>query len=269
MVTVSKKRAMMLLTALLLQGHPPAWSQSTQEGTELLVIGVVHSRNRNVNHHTMREVLDRYRPDLILWEQVEPFKPVFGLFAAHALRIARPPVEQLALQRFHKKNRTIPILGFDTLLPSRREWIRKHYARFYQFHDALDGAGMGGPDSAAYDLYASITNAFHDGYLSGTLAEMNRPECYRQEFLLDSLEDGNIRLGERHLPDSSLVSGYRVFVKADQARDAFMVRRILQLCTGEQWRRVVVLTGLAHKYYLMDELGHRAGASLRLRDWTD
>jgi hypothetical protein len=91
-----------------------SFAQSSSAKTAVLIIGTVHSGNRHITPKTLGKVLSDFNPDIDLIEQDEDFKPVFGLFAAYWLRIARPPMEQLAEQRFYRKNKHIPILACKT-----------------------------------------------------------------------------------------------------------------------------------------------------------
>jgi hypothetical protein len=57
---------------------------STDTGyARVLIIGVIHTGNEQFGYRELAAELERLRPDLILWEQSESFKRVFGIRTAH------------------------------------------------------------------------------------------------------------------------------------------------------------------------------------------
>jgi hypothetical protein len=92
---------------LLFISNLSAFGQQNENQTELLIIGVNHSRTKKINYNKLYQLLEENKPDLILWEQSEGFKSVFGLRTAYRLKIFSIGTEQLALQVFKKKNKTI------------------------------------------------------------------------------------------------------------------------------------------------------------------
>lgn len=249
-----KTSLLIILFSLLITGcGSSSFAQSSSAKTAVLIIGTVHSGNRHITPKTLGKVLSDFNPDIVLIEQDKDFKPVFGLFAAYWLRIARPPMEQLAEQRFYRKNKQIPILGYDTLF-ARKEYIRKFIRIINSFHDSLHHAKMDEADSLRYADYVSRRNRSYDLYMNGTLAMINTDTVYKIEADLRAREQLLILLASKYISDKQLIEDYQAEVLFWTARNDYMVKKILSVAAANEGKRLVVITGLAHKYYLRDRL---------------
>jgi hypothetical protein len=234
-------------------GHP----------TEVRILGVVHPGNRHIDHRTLHRALVRNRPDLVLWEMDVDFARVFGLLTAYRLRIARTSIEQPALQRFSRGNRSIPILGFDTLIPDRKAYIRETDRIDTTIHGHLARAGLSGPDSATYARYRSLSDSLLAGDLEGTLADINNRDVVERIRRLYRMEAEILPpLATRHVGDTTLLQAFRDDQAFWIARNEHMVGRIRRHAERHPGKRIVVLTGLFHKYYLADRLAEGQGRAL-------
>jgi hypothetical protein len=250
-----KMPLLIILFSLLITGcGSSSFAQSSSAKTAVLIIGTVHSGNRHITPKTLGKVLSNFSPDIVLIEQDEDFKPVFGLFAAYWLRIARPSMEQLAEQRFHRKNKHIPILAYDTIIPARKEYVRKLTRIIDSFHDSLHHANMDEADSLRYADYVSRHNRFYDLYINGTLAMINTDTVYKIEADLRAREQLLILLANKYVSDKQLIEDYQAEVLFWTARNDYMVKKILSVAAANEGKRLAVITGLAHKYYLRDRL---------------
>lgn len=90
-----------------------------------MIIGTIHSGNSYFNHKTLFNYLEKNNPDVILQEQVTSFKRVFGLRTAKFLRIWKPSIEQLALQKYSTHYKNVEILGFDTAFDSKGNYKKE------------------------------------------------------------------------------------------------------------------------------------------------
>ncbi len=89
-----KTPLLVILFSLLITGcGSSSFAQSSSAKTAVLIIGTVHSGNRHITPKTLGKVLSDFSPDIVLIEQDEDFKPVFGLLAAYWLRIVRPSLD--------------------------------------------------------------------------------------------------------------------------------------------------------------------------------
>ena len=234
-----------------------------EKKTEIQIIGVIHSGNKNINYNALSNFLVEQNPDIILWEQEDEFKRVFGLLTAYRLKIARPTVEQMALQKLTQKNKSLPILGFDTLFKSKKDYIKKSIKINDSIHEQLYHARLTVEDSLAYDKYAKLRNETLDQYLEGTLSNVNSPAVYEKEISIREMEKNIIApLADKYVYDKILVNEFKEELSFWIARNDYMVKRILEVAKNQNGKKIIVLTGLAHKYYLVDKLKNEPGISL-------
>lgn len=234
---------------------PPFHIECQERKVSVHIIGVVHSGNPKVDHKTLIQKIEGFRPDIVFWEQSEPFKRVFGLMTAFALRIARPPVEQLALQQLSRRHPVIPILGFDTVFSSKKAFVKQWETRDQLFHDALYMSKMSQEDSIAYAGYVSLHNRYMDTLLNGSLDEINMPEVYTMQRPISEMESKSILpLGEKYISDKGLVDAFRQQTAFDKARESYMASFLKRHLVGKGVSTAVVMTGVSHKYFLAQEL---------------
>ena len=206
-------------------------------------------------------------PDIILWEQEDEFKRVFGLLTAYRLKIARPPAEQMALQKLIQKNKSITILGFDTTIKSRKDYLKKIIKIDDSIHEELYHARLTVEDSLAYDKYAKLRNETFDQYLDGTLSNINSPAVYEKEISIREMEKTIIApLADKYVNDKILVNDFKEELSFWIARNDYMVKRILEVARNQNGKKIITLTGVAHKYYLVDKLNNHPGINLSLNN---
>lgn len=144
--------------------------------TELLIIGTIHNGNKHFNHKTLYNNIKKYNPDIILWEQSEVFEPVFGLRTASFLKIWRPGIEQLSLQKYSRFNKNCKILPFDTVIASRKKYVQQMEKAEEAFFDRLNNSNMSPADSIVYADYANKRNNFYEFIADASLQRINKAD---------------------------------------------------------------------------------------------
>jgi hypothetical protein len=262
------------------------FAQQSEKQTEILIIGVNHNRTKKINYNKLYHLLEKNKPDLILWEQSEEFKSVFGLRTAYRLKIFSNATEQLALQVFNKKNRLIPILGFDTSFSSRTIDINesnssKHYSkeeRFSKknfikesirindtFFTKLYQSKLNIEDSLTYTTYVNLHNNYVDDIYNKSLEEINSPSIYNKSREMQEMESNVIiPLSRKYMIDSIALNEYISDQYFREARNRYMVNKVLAISSAQQGKRIIILTGLSHKYFLIDELNKQTKMNLKL-----
>ena len=265
-----------------------SFAQQSEELTEILIIGVNHSRTKKINYNKLYQLLEKNKPDLILWEQSEDFISVFGIRTGYRLKLISPGTEQLALQAFNKKNKLIPILGFDTSFSSRKNNIkenisRKHYSKEERiakknyvkesirindtFFTKLYQSKLNNEDSLKYRAYADLHNNYIDDIYNKSLEEINLPVIYNKSKKMEEMESNVIiPLARKYMIDSITLNEYISDLNFGKARNRYMVQKILDIAYTHKGKRIIVLTGLNHKYFLIDEINKQAMMNLKLLD---
>jgi hypothetical protein len=245
------------------------YAQVSSNKTEIFIIGTVHFGNKKIRHNSLYNILEKYKPDVILWEDEEDFKTVFGLFTAYRLKIARPPIEQLALQKFRRKNKNVPILGFDIDLKPRNEYIKRTIKIDDRFHQNMYETKMERDDSLIYDNYLKKRVEYISKVMSGTLTYINQPEVFNLQRDIQEMEDQNLSIAEKYLKDITVVNEYKKETTFWSERNDFMVNQIISVAYKQKGKRIIVITGISHKYYLLDKLNRFSTTDYLFRDFTD
>lgn len=265
-----------------------SFAQQSEELTEILIIGVNHNRTKKINYNKLYQLLEKNKPDLILWEQSEDFESVFGLRTAYRLKIFANGTEQLALQVFNKKNKLIPILGFDTSFSSRKNDIkesisRRKYSKEERvsrktylketiriddaFFTKLYQSKLNNEDSLKYRTYVDLHNNYVYDLYNKSFEEINLPVIYNKAKEKEEMESNVfIPLARKYMIDSIAINEYITDVNFGKARNSYMVQKILDIASAYKGKRIIVLTGLSHKHFLTDELNKQTKMNLKLLD---
>jgi hypothetical protein len=262
------------------------FAQQTEKLTEILIIGVNHNRTKKINYKKLYQLLEKNKPDLILWEQSEDFVSVFGLRTAYRLKIFSSGTEQLALQVFNKKNRSIPILGFDTSFSSRKNDIKesvssKKYSKEERvskknyikesirindsFFTKLYQSKLNNEDSLKYRTYVNFHDNYVDDIYNKSLEEINLPSIYNKAKEIEEMESNVIiPLARKYMIDSIAFNEYIKDLNFGKARNSYLAEKVLDIAYAQQGKRIIVLTGLSHKYFLTNELNKQTKMDLKL-----
>jgi hypothetical protein len=254
---------------ILLLIHATSFGQLGSTKTELIIIGTIHTGNKNFNHKTLYNVLIKLNPDIILYESSEKYKPVFGLKTATFLRIAKPSIEQLTLQSFSKRNKNTLILPYDTTF-LRSQYIKKLMAVKQTFYDSLYSSKKSISDSIVYIDFAYKRNIYHSFIDTSTLSRINQKDIIDKCRELYYLEEKVILpLGKKYISDSLLVDNFSNEVQFWNDRNEYMVKKILNYSKQFAGRKIIILTGLNHKYYLQDKLSDSRKSDEKIIEFVD
>ena len=247
-----------------------SYAQSVPTKTALVIVGTIHPGNKAFDHRTLYQLLEKHNPDVILYEQSEEYNRVFGLRTASFLRIWKPGIEQLALQKYTKHHPSVMVLPFDIPITKKKSYIKDLDKNTQNFYDAMNEAYKSTSDSLRYADYAEKYNAFYAQLNQEDLVAINQPDMVKIPGQLDSLQRTVILpLAQKYLTDTMLVKKYEEDLAFWIERNDYMVKAIENYTKTHAGKRIVVLTGLFHKYYLLDGLRPLAGEQLVIKELTD
>ncbi len=247
-----------------------AFGQSETSQTEIIIIGTLHNGNKIFNHKALFKILKKNKPDIILWEESIKFKRVFGLRTANFLKIWKQEIEQLSLQKYTARNKDVPVFPFDTIITSRKNYFNNRIAVKRSFHDSLYSANKIISDSTIYADFATKQNFYHRFIDTSTLSRINRKDIIDKSRELYYLEEKVILpLGKKYISDSLLVKNFSNEVQFWNDRNDYMVNQILNYSKQFAGKRIVILTGLNHKYYLQDKLNELKKSDVKIIEFLD
>lgn len=240
-------------------------SFSQTSASSLKILGTVHKGNNHFDETQLIDAINTYKPDIILWEQAEGYKPVTGLGIAIGLGIANPGIEQKALQKILRKQKNLLVMGFDTSF-ERREFI-EHLGAVTseveaQLRMAYQQGKMSKEEARNYRRATIIDSAFFEFILDTTLERINRKDIVdvsRQRHI----DEKNILLPlAKTYVDSGTARAFEEIIQFWDARNAYMCQKIITHHQTHPGKRILILTGLDHKYYLLDCLQHQHGLKI-------
>lgn len=244
--------------------------QTLAPQTEIIIIGTIHTGNKHFNHNTLYKTLKKYKPDIILWEQSTNFKRVFGLRIANFLKIWKPGIEQLSLQKYTAHNKNIKVLPFDTSFTSRRQYIRDRLVIQKAFFESLDNTKMSISDSTIYANYIIKRNHYFEFISNTDLIRINKPDVVDMTRVLYNLEIGYIiPLGKKYITDSLIAKQFEDDLTFWFARNNYMTKKIIEYSKEFEGQRIIILTGLNHKYYLQDNLLEQESKTTKIIELED
>jgi hypothetical protein len=253
---ISTKNVLAFATILFSFFYFQLFGQSVKTPTEIFIIGTLHSGNRYIDHNTLYNALKEFKPDIILWEWEKDYKPVFGLRTARFLKIAKVEIEELALSKYGRKYKHEKIYGFDTVIANRKQYRNEIVVNIPQsILSKLDSCKMDYSDSFRFKAFLTKSHFYYDFIVNNTLMRINNPDIIDTSRTLFQWErDLIIPLAKKYISDTALVQKYEAGLDYWEARNDFMVRKIQSYMDANPGKRFVILTGLNHKYYLIDGL---------------
>lgn len=246
---------LLAISLLLFVQLTASYGQTRPPGTEVFIIGTIHNGNDSFNHKTLYNILVKLKPDIILNEDSKKYKRVPGLKTAALLRIAKPSIEQLALQVFSRKNKHVDILPYDTHFISRRQYLKQLNKMNTLFFGSLNSAKMTTEDSTQYADYANQHNQYYEFITTASLERINQPDIINTARLMYKKKEQSILpIALKYMNDTLLVNKLKDQLQFWVARNNFMVKQIKTYINQYTGKRIIVLTGLNHKYFLTDKL---------------
>lgn len=242
------------LFILMIVHFTPIIAQKNSK-TDVLIIGTVHRGNPNITKDTLLYVLTTYKPELILWEMDDHhFKPMPGLSLINRLKFVNVSMENLAIQKFYRKHKSVPILGIDGIISKRRAFIRKFHKTNMQFFNALFEVKMTRDDSLQYTSYRILKNEYIGKCVTTTLESINRDSFYRKYAVIDSMNYQLIKLANNYLVDKKIITNFKELNDFGYQRNNYMAQEIKETMKKHRNKRIIVIVGNAHKYFLVNHL---------------
>lgn len=237
--------------------------------TQIYIIGVTHTENQFRNSDSLLNILKQINPDLVLSEHDTLsgyFKSDYTLVqppkwykVARKLNIGRKmPPEMDLLYKYQELNKSVFIYPFDMAIVNRKKYVAIQKEKENQWVSALNYASSNGkiPDSilSYHKKYIGFNNWFFEisklGYFS-----MNRQvvtDSIRQMMKFE--KEYFPKLFEYVKPLAEYKELHTENTNDWLLRNETMTKNIVRFIEFTNAKKVVILTGLLHKYILTDLL---------------
>jgi len=248
-------------------------AQNKTSNTRLTIIGTIHTGNKHFDHKTLFKILKEINPDVILQEQSIEYNRVFGLLTGNFLKIWSPSIEDLAVQKYTRFNKKCKVLPYDIFINDRLKYKSeininkdkifeglkiKHSENFITGNDILEFAN-----------YASIRTDYYNKIWDTTLERINRKDITEMTRIIYNLEKSFIqKLAIKYVTDTTLVNWFTDYINFWNKRNTYMSKKILSYAELYRGKNIVVLTGLDHKYYLLDKIKESNIAGLEIIEFV-
>ena len=105
---------------------------------------------------------------------------------------------------------------------------------------------------------------------TSTLKRINQSDIVDKGRELNSLEEKVIiPLGVKYISDSLIVNNFRNEGQFWRERNEYMVNQIIKYSKQFAGKRIIILTGLDHKYYLKDKLSDPKISNVKIIEFVD
>jgi len=253
--------AKFFLTSILLSQN--------KKHTTVVIIAVSHTESRFMNTDSLLLVLQKVKPDLILDEMQSPSgfytkeKELRDLPKSVQLRTKlgigkKIPPEKLVLYEYLKIDPNIIIRPFDIYIKDRNKYIRQDSEWENKFFAIVNDPNYSNTlSSYQTDLflqYVRLNNFLYD-ITRKSYFDMNQPDVPDSLRKMIAVSDPFIMSIVDSVPIAGSLKPYyeknKIFWRE---RNEKMANNIIEYIQEYPGKRIVVLTGLLHKHYLMDLL---------------
>lgn len=256
-------------------------SYAQQKETVIIIIGSIHQAAPNFNSETLLNIFEQVKPDILLQEMDSSFFTEDFKF-----KYASEENEQEATERYVAKypetlvrpfefegrneyrrergmvptdNLTIRLLKnlYDNndLTPEQQEILKT----YYDLTDQLKVIASGPPkdfNNSATDTISELRQYFQHKKL--TEITNNRDEFASSFYTMPNGEKISYR------------EGYRLWADFWDLRNKTMARNIISVAEEYPGKRIVVTTGLLHRYYILQEIRKlKEGKAIAIKEFYE
>jgi hypothetical protein len=237
--------------------------------TKIYIIGVVHSKNEFRNSDSLLKILKDIKPDLILDEgdsttsffprQYLLAKPPWWYIVGRKLKIIRKmPPEVEVLFNYKKFDEKVKYLPFDKKFNNRKKFFKLYFKSERHWYSLLNNAFTNRiiPDSLVFTHETYINyNSWLNSTMKKGYKEINRPIVMDSARQFQIIEEKYI---SKLVDSEGLFSYFNTWITVYRAfwvdRNFAMANNIINLIDMTKAKKVIVFTGLLHKYYIIDLL---------------
>ncbi|MFC6998448.1 hypothetical protein [Rufibacter roseus] len=240
-------------------------SFAQQKKTEIIVIGSIHQAVPNFNADTLYYILERVQPDIILAEIDSSFftqdfqykypskeneqNATIRYLARHPKAMVRP-FEFEGRNEYRRERGMVPadnltIKLLNSLYKANQLTAQQH-AIVQAYHDITDSLKVRAAKSPQH-------------FNNGTTDALAKRRQDLQHHGIASITNNRIEFDTTFLtkPNGEQISyrnGYQLWADFWDLRNQTMARNIMRMANHYPGKRLVVLTGFLHRYYILSEL---------------
>lgn len=264
-MTMLRSFIRLLFTVCLVPGYGLAQTEGPSK-TMVYIIGLVHTESNLRSSDSLLSILNNIKPDLILSEtdtlsgffrsDYNLVQPTDSRKMARTLKRATNMLPEFdVLFKYKKMDPAVHIHPFDMTIRNRQNYTRDEHEWIEALEKAKAEGSLPKELDPAYEEYMQVFDLY---IYMNTLGyrELNRrslTDSIRQSVHLEET------LSRKLAQEAPVLAPYRDWQTLHymnwHKRNAIMVENILHFINKTGAKRVVVFTGLLHKFFLADKLG--------------
>lgn len=219
--------------------------------TELYIVGTIHEKSKHCTSNDIHSLLTDLKPDVILLEMDDN---IYKKWTAN--EIQKQSNESKASLKYKKANSNLQIRPFDMEGSVKYLYMNKGFERYMNIELEMDEQyfkeKMNPANTTLYEKYINLREKSFE--YKEELSVINSLEM---DALIKSTEEAQNNLGEIINASQSLNKHkefYEEFVAFGKKRNNKMVSNIIKYTEEFKGKKVVVLVGYTHRYFLVEEL---------------
>jgi pheromone shutdown protein TraB len=230
--------------------------------TQLYIIGTKHTGNAFVTPATYLAVFSGLRPDIILVEFDSSlvkncvYNERRGISIAQFLGIFKPSKEDIAVKKYVAKNSRVCVMPFDVAMTKRNQYVKLLAENERALYTALDALFYQGKmkeyDSLTYKRFLSASIEFWENTNSSLETMNSEKTIVASRNLMKYKNDSVPVLIKNYSEVSKFENWYKDELDYWIVRNEQMCNNIIKAVQSTKATKIIVLTGLLHKYMLLD-----------------
>ncbi|WP_242202572.1 hypothetical protein [Aestuariivivens insulae] len=256
-------------------------SCKTEKPTEIIVIGTQHEPVPNFNSETLFNILEQVKPDLILHERdssafdsefkfIDP--PSENEGKASSKYIKKYPTTQLRPYEFEGRNQYRINKG---MRPTDRLTLRLVDSLYMANALTTFEADIVKTYNAALEPLIDIAAKSPEAWNNPTADSLCEYRQFYQYQMVPKITNTRAEFANTFLtkPNGENISyreGYQLWADFWDLRNQTMAKNIMTIAEQNKGKRMVVLCGFMHRYYILKELKKRTkGKAIILKEFYD
>jgi len=227
-----------------------------QAQTNVVVLGTNHVSSTRFNPDSILNVLNKYKPDVILMELDTSLIDDQGNFKGKAITIQEN--EEIAAREYKHLNRNVQLRGFDIEYRNHYYDTHKTFANEAMMDKAIDSLNKhGGLDRESMQIISALHTATTTlDILSDMGISMVNSKQYRQlaQFKQYWMYQKQLEIIARVPKLKAFYDFYKDDATFWDVRNKKMIANIAHYAKLFIGKKIIVLTGSMHTYYLLNGL---------------
>jgi hypothetical protein len=241
----SKETPNRILLIILLSS--PKLFQSQTSILEFKILGTMHFGNNNINNKSLYNELEKAKPEIILIEDWKAYKKVRGLRTAKFLRIWKPTVEQMTIQKYKSKHKDVEIIPIDSIF-DHNNYAKNINIKENEIEILIKNTSLSKEEKVLLNKLREKEKIFENEMTNASILELNKKEFVdlftefyfeRKKFQKDILQ--------KYYSNTALTNWFIQNEIFHNEREKIMSDKINKVICENRNKRIILLVGLVHK----------------------